>query len=93
MLAQPPVEIGALDPADSEEPIVMLAKAAEFVPFTPPTNVTGQPAISLPLYHGDDGLPTGVQIFGQPAREDVLLSLGAQLESAQPWVERRPELD
>jgi amidase len=54
--------------------------------------VTGQPAISLPLFHGEDGLPLGVQLVGAPAREDVLLSLGAQLEAERPWADRRPEL-
>ncbi len=39
----------------------------------------------LPLYHGDDGLPTGVQLIGPPAREELLLALGAQLERALPW--------
>jgi amidase len=53
-------------------------------------NVTGQPAVMLPLYHGDDGLPLAVQLIGQPAREDVLLALGAQLEEALPWADRVP---
>ena len=52
----------------------------------------GCPAISLPLYHGDDGLPTGVQLIGRPAREDALLALAAQLEQALPWAARRPTL-
>ena len=54
--------------------------------------MTGQPAISLPLFHGDDGLPLAVQLVGPPAGEDILLSLGAQLEAARPWADRRPEL-
>ena len=44
----------------------------------------------LPLFHGDDGLPTAVQLVARPAREDVLLQVGAQLESAHPWADRRP---
>ena len=47
---------------------------AAFTPFTAIVNVTGQPAISLPLYHGDDGLPTAVQLIGPPAREELLLA-------------------
>ena len=42
--------------------------------------------------HGDDGLPTAVQIAGRPADEATLLSLTAQLEAARPWADRRPEL-
>ena len=52
--------------------------------------MTGQSAISLPLYHGDDGLPIGVQLIGPPAREEVLLQVGTQLEQAIPWAHRRP---
>jgi amidase len=51
-------------------------------------NVTGQPAITLPLYFGADGLPTSVQLIGAPAREDLLLALAAQLEAALPWSDR-----
>ena len=51
-------------------------------------NVTGLPAISLPLYQGEDGLPTAVQLVGRPAREDVVLSAAAQLEAALPWATR-----
>jgi amidase len=63
-----------------------------FTPFTAVLNASGQPALMLPLHHGDDGLPIGVQLIGRPAREDVLLQLGAQLERARPWIDRRPEL-
>ena len=52
-------------------------RSAAFTPYTAIVNVTGQPAISLPLYHGDDGLPTAVQLIGPPAREEVLLALAA----------------
>jgi amidase len=63
-----------------------------FTPFTAIVNVTGQPAVSLPLYHGDDGLPTGVQVIGRPAGEVELLRLAMQLEQALPWAARRPQL-
>jgi amidase len=90
-LAQPPLEIGALRPDEGEDPLTMLSKSSAFVPFTPAFNVTGQPAISLPLHQSAEGLPIGVQLVGAPAREDLLLSLSAQLEQARPWGGRRPE--
>jgi len=55
-------------------------------------NATGQPAISLPLFEGEDGLPLGVQIVGRPAGEEALLALATQLEEAQPWAQRRAPL-
>ena len=65
-------------------------RATQLVPFTLPFNVTGQPAISLPLHWNDDGLPIGVQLVAAYGREDVLLRVAAQLEAAQPWTHRRP---
>jgi amidase len=62
-----------------------------FTPYTAICNVIGLPAISLPLYQGDDGLPAAVQVIGRPAAEDVLLSLAGQLEAALPWASRRPD--
>lgn len=56
--------------------------------FTLPFNVTGQPAISLPLHWTDDGLPVGVQLVAGMGREDLLLSVAAQLEAAHPWYHR-----
>jgi amidase len=67
-------------------------RSGEFTPYTAIINVTGQPAVSLPLYQGEDGLPTAVQLIGPPAREEILLQLSAQLEQALPWSERRPQL-
>jgi amidase len=89
-LAQRPVRIGEID-STSAHPLHDFARSGQFTPYTALFNVSGQPAISLPLYHGEDGLPVGVQAIGAPAREDVLLSLGAQLEAAEPWADRRPE--
>jgi amidase len=60
------------------------------VPFTPVWNVTGQPAISLPLSQSQGGLPIGVQFIGAPASEEMLISLAAELEQARPWADRRP---
>ena len=90
-LAQRPVHIGDID-ACSDDPWEDFRRSGEFTPYTAVFNVTGQPAISLPLFHGDDGLPLGVQLAGRPADEATLLSLAAQLEAARPWADRRPEL-
>ncbi len=91
-LAQPPLEIGALEPAEGEEPMAMLGKSSGFVPFPPPINVTGQPAVSLPLHQSGAGLPVGVHLVGPPGDDELLISLAGQLERARPWSERRPAL-
>ena len=87
-LAQPPVTIGTLDP-DAEDPQATFREAGRFTPFTPITNITGQPAISLPLHAREDGLPIGVQLIGRPTGEATLLALATQLETARPWADRR----
>jgi amidase len=89
-LAQRPVEHGHIDPC-GEHPAFEFKKAGEFTPYTPPFNLTGQPGISIPLFHGDDGLPTAAQIVGPPAREDLLLQVARQLEEIRPWADRFPE--
>jgi amidase len=57
-----------------------------------PFNVTGQPAMSVPLYWTSDDIPIGVQLVADQYREDVLVGVGAQLEAAQPWATRRPRV-
>jgi amidase len=88
-LAQRPVRIGEIDSC-SDDPWEDFHRSGQFTPYTALYNVTGQPAISLPLYHGEDGLPLGVMLAGRPAGEGPLLSLAAQLEAASPWADRRP---
>jgi amidase len=88
-LAQLPLQVGAISRADALEQFRL---AALFTPFTPIVNVTGQPAISLPLSWTDDALPIGVQLIGRPADEATLLRIAAQLEQARPWRDRRPPL-
>ncbi len=88
-LGEPPAPIGTFD-SPPGEPLAGLLRAAAYVPFTPPFNVTGQPGISLPLHWNDDGLPIGVQFVGRFGDEETLLALAGQLEQAAPWAERRP---
>jgi len=63
-----------------------------FIPFTPLANWTGQPAMSVPLYWMADGLPIGVHFLGRFGDEATLFRLAAQLEKAQPWWEKRPQI-
>ncbi|MGE5636424.1 MAG: amidase [Nocardioidaceae bacterium] len=88
-LAEPPVPIGAIDGC-AERPWEDFSRSGRFTPFTSIFNVTGQPAISLPLFEQEGGLPLAVQLAGPPAGEELLLSLAAQLEAARPWHARRP---
>jgi amidase len=88
-LGEPPVPLGTFD-SPPGEPLVGLFRSASYVPFTPPFNATGQPAISLPLHWNEAGLPIGVQFVGRLGDEETLLSLAGQLEKAAPWSGRRP---
>jgi amidase len=90
-LAQPPVAIGALDPC-GPDPRGTFRRGGHFTPYTAIANVTGMPAIALPLYERDGGLPLAVQLIGRPAQEGALLALAAQLEAALPWAGRRAPL-
>jgi amidase len=90
-LAERPLPLGTLDPA-APDPMSTFTRSGLFTPFTPMFNASGQPGISVPLFHGEDGLPLAVQLVGRPAAEGTLLALAAQLEAARPWAERRPEL-
>jgi amidase len=89
-LALPPVPIGWQDVVDGA--IEQLHRNTQFTPFTSVANLTGLPAMSLPLHWSDAGLPIGVHAIGPPAGDALLLSLAAQLESATPWADRRPPL-
>jgi amidase len=87
-----PPKIGAMFEGAEADPMMPLMKAAEMAPFTPFFNVTGQPAISLPLHWSEKGLPIGVQLVGRPWGESELIRLASQLEQARPWAERRPQV-
>ena len=87
-LALPPVPIGWQDAVDG--PIEQLLRNVEFTPFTAVANLTGLPAMSLPLHWSADGLPIGVHAIGPPAGDALLLQLAAEVEAARPWADRRP---
>jgi amidase len=86
-LAERPLPIGTLDTA-APDPMSTFTRSSYFTPFTAVFNAGGEPAVSLPLFHGEDGLPLGVQLVGRPADEAALLALAAQLEEARPWAGR-----
>lgn len=87
-LAQLPRPIGWFD--QDGDPAADFERQKRFTPYTAIYNTTGQPAISLPLYVSDEGLPIGIMLVGRPADERTLLRLAAQLEEALPWHGRRP---
>jgi amidase len=88
-LAEAPVTIGTID-ACSADPMADFTRSGAFTPYAAISNITGSPAISLPLYQREEnGLPLAVQLIGQPAQEGALLALAAQLEAACPWADRR----
>jgi amidase len=83
-LAKPPPPLGVLSGPERN------VRLYEYLQFTSQFNVTGQPAISLPLHWSADGLPVGVQLVAGSHREDVLVRVAAQLEAARPWAHRVP---
>lgn len=87
-LARLPAPVGSL--RDDDDPARDFENQKAFTPYTSAWNVTGMPAISLPLHWTPEGLPVGVMLAGRPAEEHVLLSVAAQLEAAVPWHQRRP---
>ncbi len=90
-LAEPPLVLGSFD-APEDNPLQPLMRAAQFSPFTPIQNVTGQPAMNVPLFWNKDGLPVGAHFVGRYADEATLFRLAAQLEKARPWIDRKPKV-
>ena len=88
-LLAPPVSLGWLDTTSSDF-ATFNDRFSRFWGFTNLQNATGQPAISLPLWWNDGGLPIGVQFIGRFGDDLLLLQLATQLEQAQPWFDRRP---
>ena len=89
-LAQQPAPIGGI--RNDDDPAADFEAQKAFTPFTSPYNMTGQPAMSLPVHWTRAGLPIGVQLVGRPMGEQVLLNLAAQVEAARPWAHRHPEV-
>jgi amidase len=90
-LAAPPLLIGSM-PNNPARPMTPLMTAGAWVSFTSQFNISGQPAISLPLHRTADGLPIGMQLVAAYGREDVLIRVASQLEQAAPWAHLTPNL-
>ncbi len=90
-LAEPPPPLGSFE-ATQGNPMQAIFRSAQFVPFTPIFNATGQPAMSVPLFWNQDNVPIGVQFAGRFGDEATLFRLAAQLEQARPWAGRWPTL-
>ena len=88
-LASPPVPVGYFDEVDPAE---NFERQKRFTPYTALYNISGQPAVSLPLYWNSDGLPIGVMLAGRMGDEATLISLSAQIEAARPWRDRHPPI-
>ncbi|MGN6130459.1 MAG: amidase [Nocardioidaceae bacterium] len=87
-LAQPPLRVGEI--RDDEDPARDFENQKAFTPYTSAWNLTGMPAVSLPLHVTPSGLPVGVMLAARPGEEHVLLALSAQVEAAAPWADRHP---
>ena len=88
-LGAPPPELGWFTEAGPE---LEGRRVVSFIPYTPQFNMTGQPAVSLPLHWTPEGLPVGVQLVAAYGREDLLIRVASQLEQAAPWAGHRPPL-
>lgn len=91
-LGLPPVKLGTFD-MEERDSQKSFAPLIDYVPFTAMQNVTGQPAINLPLHWNKAKLPIGVQFVGRFGAEETLLKLAAQIEKAQPWAHRYADLN
>lgn len=88
-LPEPPPTLGQFA-STPDNPLNGLFRSASIVPFCAPFNMSGQPAMSVPVHWSADGLPIGVQLVAAYAREDQLIATAAQLEQAMPWADLTP---
>lgn len=89
-LADPPLPLGQIDLSPGVDFETWGKRVAQFTPFTQIANITGQPAMSVPLAMSSNGLPIGVQFIGRYGEEALLFRLAGQLEKAAPWRKRHP---
>jgi amidase len=92
-LAKPPQKLGSFDLDDGNSFGDLVERFHSFSPFTSLFNASGQPAMSVPLYWSDEGLPIGSHFAAGFGRENLLLSLATQLEAARPWAGRIPPVN
>jgi amidase len=90
-VAELPLPLGVIA-NNPDNPLEAVERAFQFIPFTPAFNMSGQPAINVPVEWTDTGLPVGVQLVAAYGREDVLLRVASQLETAKPWAHRTPDV-
>jgi amidase len=90
-IPEPPPPLGELVP-DANEPFKGFLRSSLLTQLLVPFNMTGQPAISLPLCQTDDGLPIGIQMVAAFGREDLLFRIASQMEMAMPWAGRIPNI-
>jgi amidase len=91
-LAEPPALIGRFDhaPEDYVDYRLGPGRVFDYSPFCAAFNASGQPAVSLPLHWTSDGLPVGVHLAAAAGNDELLMTLSARIEEAQPWFNRRP---
>lgn len=90
VLGSPPVRLGEIDQGAPWDDVV--EHLMSYVAFTPVANFAGVPAMSVPTFWSESGLPIGTHFMGRFAEEALLLSLAGQLERTMPWGDRRPPL-
>jgi amidase len=86
---EPPATLESMEPVEGKL-AELFVKVMRHVFFTRPFNLTGQPAISMPLHWTPEGLPVGVQLVAAMGREDLLIRIASQLEQELPWIDRLP---
>lgn len=90
VLALPPIRLGEQAPTLDFE--TLYSRLKHYILYTPVHNVAGTPAMSVPLGMSDDGLPIGSQFAAAKGREDLLYALAYELEAAQAWTRRTPQV-